>query len=124
MHEARLAIHADMSDYPDLSKGLSYHENPLDAAQGADALLIMTEWKSFRSPDFHALKQMLAAPVIFDGRNIYDPQLILDQGFEYIGIGRRGVHDTMHMLGSYLPQHSNQDVQMNPLTQSEVPVTH
>jgi UDPglucose 6-dehydrogenase len=99
MHEARLAIHADMSDCAQLLEGLSFHEDPLDAAQGADALLIMTEWKSFRSPDFHALKQALATPVIFDGRNIYDPQLIIDQGFEYEGIGRKAFQEP-----SYLPE--------------------
>ena len=124
MHEARLAIHADMSDCAELLEGLSFHDDPLDAAQGADALLIMTEWKSFRSPDFHALKQALAAPVIFDGRNIYDPQLIIDQGFEYVGIGRRVINDSMHILGSYLSQTSNQGVQLNPSSQSGVSVTH
>ncbi|OXL15067.1 UDP-glucose dehydrogenase family protein [Polynucleobacter cosmopolitanus] len=99
MHEARLAINGDMSDCTELLEDLSFHEDPLDAAQGADALLIMTEWKSFRSPDFHTLKQALAAPVIFDGRNIYDPQLIIDQGFEYEGIGRKAFQEP-----SYLPE--------------------
>jgi UDPglucose 6-dehydrogenase len=124
MHEARLAIHGDMSDCAELLDDLSFHEDPLDAAQGADALLIMTEWKSFRSPDFDALKAALAAPVIFDGRNIYDPQLIIDQGFEYVGIGRRVVNDSMHLLGSYLPQTSNQGIQLNPSSQSGVSATH
>ena len=71
----------------ELLEDLSFHEDPLDAAQGADALLIMTEWKSFRSPDFHTLKQALAAPVIFDGRNIYDTKELNQIGFEHYGIG-------------------------------------
>jgi UDPglucose 6-dehydrogenase len=54
----------------------------------ADALLIVTEWKEFRSPDFDAIKHSLKTPVIFDGRNLYDPKLMRDLGFEYLGIGR------------------------------------
>jgi UDPglucose 6-dehydrogenase len=124
MHEAHVAVHADMVDYPDLLTGLSYHEDAMQAAQGADALLIMTEWKSFRSPDFSALKQALLAPMIFDGRNIYDPQLVIDQGFEYIGIGRRIAYDAIHLPKDYLSQNSNQSIQPNPLVQSGVSITH
>jgi len=58
------------------------------AIEGADALLIVTEWREFRSPDFDALKASLAAPVIFDGRNLYDPALMHRFGFTYYGIGR------------------------------------
>jgi UDPglucose 6-dehydrogenase len=124
MHEAHVAVHADMVDCPDLLTGLSYHEDAMQAAQGADALLIMTEWKSFRSPDFSALKQALLAPMIFDGRNIYDPQLVIDQGFEYIGIGRRIAYDAIHLPKDYLSQNSNQSIQPNPLIQSGVSFTH
>jgi UDPglucose 6-dehydrogenase len=59
-----------------------------EAARGADALLIATEWKEFRSPDFDRLKQLLLAPLVFDGRNIYDPSLMQRLGFEYFAIGR------------------------------------
>ncbi|APV50649.1 UDP-glucose 6-dehydrogenase [Betaproteobacteria bacterium GR16-43] len=58
------------------------------AVQGADALLIVTEWKAFRSPDFDALKAALKAPVIFDGRNLYDPAAVRARGFDYYAIGR------------------------------------
>ncbi len=58
------------------------------ALQAADALLIVTEWKEFRTPDFDAVKALLNAPVIFDGRNLYDPQLMQALGLEYHGIGR------------------------------------
>jgi UDPglucose 6-dehydrogenase len=124
MHEAHLAVHADMVDCSNLLKGLSYHDDAMQAAQGADALLIMTEWKSFRSPDFNALKQALLAPMIFDGRNIYDPQLVIDQGFEYIGIGRRIAYDAIHLPKDYLSQNSNQGIQLNPLIQSGVSIAH
>lgn len=58
------------------------------ALQGADALLIVTEWKEFRTPDFDAIKGALKAPVVFDGRNLYDPKLMKALGIEYRGIGR------------------------------------
>jgi UDPglucose 6-dehydrogenase len=58
------------------------------ALEGADALVVVTEWKQFRSPDFAALKSALAAGVIFDGRNVYDPREVEDAGLAYYGIGR------------------------------------
>ncbi len=59
-----------------------------DAIQGADALVIVTEWREFRSPDFEAIKKALRQPVIFDGRNIFDPKLVERFGIAYHGIGR------------------------------------
>jgi UDPglucose 6-dehydrogenase len=59
------------------------------ALEGCDALAIATEWREFRSPDFAALRARLASPVIFDGRNLYDPAVVKAQGFEYYPIGRR-----------------------------------
>jgi UDPglucose 6-dehydrogenase len=59
------------------------------ALEGADALAIVTEWREFRSPDFAALKAKLGTPVIFDGRNLYDPAVVRSHGFEYFAIGRR-----------------------------------
>ncbi len=61
------------------------------AAEGADALVVMTEWNEFRSPDFPGLKKRLKAPVIFDGRNLYDPEMLAGYGFEYFPVGRRQV---------------------------------
>ncbi|MFG6443533.1 UDP binding domain-containing protein, partial [Roseateles sp. LKC17W] len=58
------------------------------ALQGADALLIVTEWKEFRTPDFDAIKAALKQPVVLDGRNLYDPALMKTLGIEYRGIGR------------------------------------
>ncbi|MCB8747410.1 UDP-glucose/GDP-mannose dehydrogenase family protein [Rhodoferax sp. U2-2l] len=68
--------------------GLSYADNQSAALAGADALVIVTEWKEFRSPDFDNLKAQLKAPIIFDGRNLYDPKMVRDIGFEYWAIGR------------------------------------
>ncbi len=68
---------------------LSYATSPLAACDGADALLIVTEWQEFRTADFEALKTRLALPVIFDGRNLYDPADVRAAGFEYFAIGRR-----------------------------------
>ena len=62
-----------------------------EAARSADALVVVTEWNEFRSPDFPELKKLLKAPVIFDGRNLYDPELLADYGFEYFPVGRRQV---------------------------------
>jgi UDPglucose 6-dehydrogenase len=63
-------------------------ESADDALKGADALAIVTEWREFRSPDFDAVKAALRTPVIFDGRNLYDPALLSRLGFKYFGIGR------------------------------------
>jgi UDPglucose 6-dehydrogenase len=68
---------------------IAYADSPLDATRGADALAIVTEWKEFRSPDFDALKAHLKQPVIFDGRNLYEPELVRAAGFEYFPIGRK-----------------------------------
>jgi UDPglucose 6-dehydrogenase len=64
-------------------------DGALQALEGCDALAIVTEWREFRSPDFAALKSTLASPVIFDGRNLYDPAVVKAQGLEYYPIGRR-----------------------------------
>ncbi len=55
----------------------------------ADALVVVTEWQEFRSPDFAELKRALRQPLVFDGRNLFDPQLVRAAGLEYFGIGRR-----------------------------------
>jgi UDPglucose 6-dehydrogenase len=59
-----------------------------EALTGADALLVVTEWKEFRTPDFDGIKAALTQPLVFDGRNIYDPALMRSMGIEYHGIGR------------------------------------
>jgi len=69
---------------------LTFVDDQDAALAGADALLLVTEWKEFRNPDFEAIKAALEQPVIFDGRNQYDPALLRTLGIEYHGIGRRG----------------------------------
>jgi UDPglucose 6-dehydrogenase len=63
-------------------------DRPYEAPEGADALVIVTEWKAFRSPDFARIKTLLSTPVIFDGRNLYDPVAVEEAGLAYYGIGR------------------------------------
>ena len=60
----------------------------MQALEGADALIVVTEWKEFRSPDFEHMKSLMRHPVVFDGRNIYEPAAMRRHGFEYTGIGR------------------------------------
>ena len=59
--------------------------------EGCDALAIITEWQEFRSPDFDHVKKALTDPVIFDGRNLYDPSLLKTMGIKYYAIGRSNV---------------------------------
>jgi len=80
MHEAR-RIYGDRQD-------LTLCDRADEALKGADALVIVTEWREFRSPDFDFIKATLKEPVIFDGRNIYDPKNLERQGITYFGIGR------------------------------------
>jgi UDPglucose 6-dehydrogenase len=87
-HEALKALQLDFVDRPHLLEKFSTVSSPMDAVKRADALIIVTEWKAFRSPDFDELKNLLVQPVIFDGRNLYDPELIKSLGFKYFGIGR------------------------------------
>lgn len=63
-------------------------EHQYDALADADAMVLVTEWKPFRQPDFNAIKKLLKQPVIIDGRNQYDPYSLKSQGFDYSGIGR------------------------------------
>jgi UDPglucose 6-dehydrogenase len=66
-----------------------YHQTSYDALRDADALLVLTEWNEFRRPDFARIKQCLRRPIIFDGRNIYDPVSLKELGFTYVPIGRQ-----------------------------------
>ncbi len=67
---------------------IQYYEKSYDALDNADALVIVTEWNEFRRPDFHEIKTRMNSPVIFDGRNIYNPAKMKELGFTYYGIGR------------------------------------
>ncbi len=70
---------------------VKYVDSNYDALKGAEALLLLTEWNEFRRPDFDRIKSLLKSPVIFDGRNVYNPKLMREKGFVYYGIGRGNV---------------------------------
>jgi UDPglucose 6-dehydrogenase len=72
------------------SKQLQLVDHQYDVLPGSDALVLVTEWKPFRHPDFTRIKEMMKSPVIFDGRNQYDPDALSAAGVEYVGIGRQG----------------------------------
>ncbi len=75
----------------DLAASISYGADEYDILKDADALLITTEWNEFRNPDFERMKNLLKAPVIFDGRNIFRPEMMQKLGFRYYSIGRKTV---------------------------------
>jgi len=85
--EAMTEAQHGLADHPRASE-VAYTDGPLTAADGADALVLMTEWSEFRNPDLQALGDCLVQRVIFDGRNIYPPEVVAEAGFEYHGIGR------------------------------------
>ena len=70
-------------------QGLGFAATPNEALDGADALVVVTEWKAYRSPDFERMRGALRQPVVFDGRNLFDPDHMQGLGFEYFAIGRR-----------------------------------
>ena len=80
MNEARRVLNG--------RQGVAYAEDADAALEGADALLILTEWQQFRSPDFDLIRARLRQPVVFDGRNLYNPELMSRFGFQYYGVGR------------------------------------
>ena len=90
MPNAQKALASDLSDLEDWDKRVFFVNSPLDALQDADALIIVTEWKDYQSPDFEIIKKRLRHPVVFDGRNMYEPSLVLYHGLTYYGVGRRG----------------------------------
>ncbi|MFL5360891.1 MAG: UDP-glucose dehydrogenase family protein [Myxococcales bacterium] len=88
---AEIAVHDPVAmdaSKKHLDDRVRYAVNPYDAVQGAEALFLVTEWNEFRQPDFHRVKELMAKPVIFDGRNIWNPQRLRGMGFSYYGVGR------------------------------------
>jgi UDPglucose 6-dehydrogenase len=86
--EAQHCFELDFKDNLQGLKQVTCGETMQSVLKNADALVIVTEWKAFRSPDFELLKQKLKDPIIFDGRNLYEPEDMLSTGFEYYGVGR------------------------------------
>lgn len=75
------------------NRAVTYAETKYEALKGAEALIIVTEWKEFRSPDFEEIKTLLKNPIIFDGRNLYDRKKLSEIGIEYYEIGYRRRHE-------------------------------
>jgi len=89
---AIVAVHDPVAMEParrQLGDRVQYAANPYAAVEGAEALFLVTEWNEFRQPDFARVKQLMARPVLFDGRNIWNPQRLAELGFTYYGVGRR-----------------------------------
>jgi UDPglucose 6-dehydrogenase len=89
-HAAPL-IAQDLADAPHCLERLSYADKPMDAVDGAHALIVVTEWKAYRSPNLRALKAALITGTIFDGRNLYEPHQLTAAGLSYLGIGRNNL---------------------------------
>jgi UDPglucose 6-dehydrogenase len=88
IEQAKKSLMVDLQAQPHCLKNISYVGSSDEAIFGADALLILTEWRSFKSPNFIDMGLRLNKKVIFDGRNLYDPVVLSNMGFEYHGIGR------------------------------------
>jgi UDPglucose 6-dehydrogenase len=88
MPQAKQCLDLDFKSNSEGLKQVSMTDDPMSALDGADALIIVTEWKAFRSPDFNQVTQKLKRAIIFDGRNLYEPTSMKEFGIEYHGIGR------------------------------------
>jgi len=86
MAEAKRVLALDLT--PGELARVRFADSPMDTLAGAEALVIVTEWKAFRSPDFERIRAALKQAVIFDGRNLFEPQVMAEAAFEYHGIGR------------------------------------
>ena len=70
---------------------VTFGADPYSALEGADALILLTEWKAFRSPDLARIRKALRVGAIFDGRNVFDPIIVKQHGLDYYSIGRRPI---------------------------------
>ena len=86
--EAKRVLALDLADAPELIKRIRFVDTPMNALNDADALVIVTEWTAYRSPVFDEMKAIMKSPVIFDGRNLYEPATMKNAGIVYHGIGR------------------------------------
>jgi UDPglucose 6-dehydrogenase len=84
-----MALALDLQDHPEALARLHIVDAAMQVTDDADALLIVTEWKTFHHPDFEDLKARMRRPLILDGRNLYEPHVLAHLGIAYQGIGRR-----------------------------------
>src|SRR3954471_11739462 len=89
--QAARAITSDLQDAPELLRNLTFVAKPIDAARDADALVLLTEWKNYKSPNLRAVREAMRTPLVLDGRNLYEPHAMAQAGFTYLGIGRNNL---------------------------------
>ncbi|MDB5900097.1 MAG: ugd, partial [Ramlibacter sp.] len=89
--QAARALAGDLEDRPELLRNITFVAKPMDATQQADALMVLTEWKNYKSPNLRALKDAMRTPLVLDGRNLYEPQAMAAAGLTYMGIGRNNL---------------------------------
>jgi len=100
LEAAKAAFQEDFKDHPEFTGRLQFSENAMEILDGADAMILLTEWKEYKSPNFSQIKSLLKQALIFDGRNLYEPQVMQEQGFTYEGIGRRASPVNLHTTSS------------------------
>ena len=88
-HEAMKALRLDFEGQENTLEGFEVVTTDMQALEGADALMVLTEWKNFHNPDFVAMKAVMRYPLILDGRNLYNPEALREMGMAYQGVGRR-----------------------------------
>jgi UDPglucose 6-dehydrogenase len=88
-HEAMKALRQDLAGREHLLARFALADSDMQALEGADALMVLTEWKNFHNPDFDGMKSVMRMPFILDGRNLYNPEALSELGMAYQGIGRR-----------------------------------
>ena len=94
----------DLEDQPTLLANLTFVAKPMDAAAQADALVVLTEWKNYKSPNLRALRDTLKQPLVLDGRNIYEPHAMAAAGLTYMGIGRNNLGLLDNPQGAMAPE--------------------
>lgn len=87
LHDPK-AIPILQASLPEKEGAIHYCQNPYEAAHGAHALLLLTEWPEYRHLDLAQIRQLMDVPVVIDGRNLFDPAAMRDAGFEYLCMGR------------------------------------
>jgi UDPglucose 6-dehydrogenase len=88
---AKRCLAQDLADRPELLRNIGFVAKPMEAVQDADGLVILTEWKNYKSPNLRALREAMRVPLVLDGRNLYDPYAMAKAGFTYLGIGRNNI---------------------------------
>jgi UDPglucose 6-dehydrogenase len=89
--QAARALAADFEDQPALLRNITFVARPVEAAIDADALVVLTEWRNYKSPNLRALKEAMRSPLVLDGRNMYEPYAMALAGITYLGIGRNNL---------------------------------